>query len=95
MFDAAEKFPGMKIDNRDGKYEEFTQQLPADSPVAEDPEVYAVQLLAYMGSYSKRALHARVLKTQRTQMFEMFRDVVHKGKNRSKNRLLARNAAAL
>ena len=83
VFDAIEKFQGKAIDNRDGEHTEFKQKLPADSPVAEDPEVYAMQLLAYMSSYSKGALHAIVLKTQSGQIFEMFRDVIHKGKNRN------------
>ena len=63
VLDAIEKFQDKAIDNRNGMHTEFNQKLPADSPVAEDPEVYAMQLLAYMSSYSKWALHARVLKT--------------------------------
>ena len=93
VFDAIEKFQGKAIDNRAGEHTEFKQKLPADSPVAEDPEVYAMQLLAYMSSYSKGALHARVLKTQGSKIFEMLREVIHKGKNRNNNRLLALKAA--
>ena len=95
VFDTIEKFQGTAINNQDGAHTEFKTKLPANSPVAEDPEAYATQLLAYMSSYSKGALHARVLKTQGGQIFEMFRDVVHKGKNRNKNRLLALKAAVL
>ena len=95
VFDAIEKFQGTAIDNRDGEHTEFKKRLPVDSPVAGDHEVYAMQLLAYMSSYSKGTLHARVLKTQGDQIFEMFRDVIHKGKHRNKNRLLALKAAVL
>ena len=50
VFDTIEKFQGTAINNQDGAHTEFKTKLPANSPVAEDPEAYATQLLAYMSS---------------------------------------------
>ena len=71
VFNAVEKFQGNVINNQNGDHTEFIRALPADSRVAEDAEAYAVQMLAYMSSYSKGALHARVLKTKGGQIFEL------------------------
>ena len=90
-----EKCQGKAIENEDGKHEKFKDKLPGESTVLKDPEIYAQQLLAYMSSYTKGLMHAKVMKTHHRNAFELLRDVVYKGKNRNKNRLLALKASVL
>ena len=101
VFDAVEKFSAagknMVIVN-DGKHTEFKKKLTevdSDTPVTDAIDIYAEQMLAYLSSYTKGLLHARVMKTSSSGIFELLRDVVAKGKNRNKNRLLALKAAVL
>ena len=95
VFTAVEAFQGQVIENGDGKHEKFKAKLPPDSLTVEDPDMYARQLISYLGSYTKGLLHAKVMKTQSRGAFELLRDLVYKGRNRNKNRLLALKAAVL
>ena len=63
--------------------------------VWDDPDMYARQLTSYLGSYTKGLLHAKVMKTQSCGAFELLRDLVYKGRNRNRNRLLSLKAAVL
>ena len=93
VFEAVEKFQGQAIENVNGKHDKFKEKLPDDSSVLKDPEIYAQQLLSYLSSYTKGNLHAKGMKTNDRNAFELLRDGVYKGKNRNKNRLLAFKAS--
>ena len=95
VFEAVEAFQHRVIENEDGKHEKFKEKLPQDSLAMDDPDMYARQLTSYLGSYTKGLLHSKVMKTQSRGSFELLRDLVHKGRNRNKNRLLSLKASVL
>ena len=95
VFEAVEAFQHRVIENEDGKHEKFKEKLPQDSLAMDDPDMYARQLTSYLGSYTKGLLHSKVMKTQSRGSFELLRDLVHKGRNRNKNRLLSIKASVL
>lgn len=58
-------------------------------------EVYAEQLKSYLGTYTDGELHARVVQTDSSQIVELMREIIHKGRNRNPNRLVDLKAKAL
>ena len=56
---------------------------------------YAAQLYTYMNSYTQGSFNAWLLKTRDEGVFEVYRDVVHKGKNMNASRILKMKATAL
>ena len=95
VFTAVEEFKTRMIPNEDGTHAKCIEKLKSDSLVAEDPDAYAKQMLAYLSSYTKGLLHSKVMKTKPEDIFELLRDIVSKGKNRIMSRMLAIKAAVL
>ena len=91
----AQAIPARMIDNQDGKHTEFIKKLKDDGIVKDNTEAYAEQMLAYLSSYTKGLLHTKVMKTKSEDIFELLRDIITKGKNRNKSRVLAIKAAVL
>ena len=56
--------------------------------IGEKLDDYADQMYTYLGSYTKGNLHARVLKGKGSDAFEIYRDLVHKGKNINMHRII-------
>jgi len=93
LLDVIAGFGDKRINNQEAikdKLEEKGQQT-----IKENIKEYAIQLYTYMNSYTKGNLNARLLKTREEGVFEIYRDVVHKGKNMNASRILKMKATVL
>ena len=63
--------------------------------ICEQEETYTQQLATYLRAYTKGMLHERIVKTPVEDICEMLRDIIHKGKNRNKAKIIALKSEVL
>ncbi len=63
--------------------------------VYEDAETYMQQMLSYLRTYTTGELYSRVTKTSRDKILELLRELVYRGRNHNRNRLVNLKAQAL
>ena len=93
LLEVVEQFGNKKIKDieeikdklRDKNLDNIEQQI----------EEYSLQMYTYLGSYTKGNLHARVLKGKDAESFEVYRDIVCKGKNINSHRVINLKASIL
>ena len=62
--------------------------------IKDQSQMYMCQLKAYLRTYNRGELHARVTQTRSDGIMDLLRDIVYKGKNRNPNRLIELKAKA-
>jgi len=67
--------------------------LPDDIKMQQD--TYAQQLVSYLRTYTKGTLNLKTTKTPKENICELLREVIQKGLNRNKNRLINLKATVL
>ena len=65
------------------------------SPIADQIDKYANQMFIYLSSYTKGIIHTRVLKGKEDEVFDIYRDIVNKGKNINAHRIIQLKGAIL
>ena len=93
LLEVIEKFGEKRIKDK----EMVKEKLEEDGlkAISEQYDTYAMQLYTYLNNYTKGNLHARVIKGQESGVMDIYRDVVHKGKNLNANRMIKMKASIL
>ena len=96
LLDAVEKQGKTKIHD----HKEFMANMDvgdeeARQSITRQEAQYCQQLKSYIRTYSTGELYARTTQTKSTEVLELMREIVHKGRNRNPNRLIDLKAKAL
>jgi len=63
--------------------------------IADNMTEYLTQLYTYLNSYTKGNLNAKLMKVREEGVLEVYRDLVHKGRNMNASRILKMKATVL
>ena len=103
LLEAIESFKSDKIMGNEVIIDRIRKRMELKGGI-EDEEVkeyennmdeFMRQLLSYLTSYTKGTLLAKTQKTPEREVFNVYRDVIYRGKNRNKNRLVTMKAKVL
>ena len=67
---------------------------PSHKNIKLQADMYAYQLKSYLRTYTDGELHARVIQTDCSMIMAWMREIIHKGRNRSPNKLIDLKAKA-